>query len=90
MCQDAGFGFRLPRVGHNMLRPERRATIRGLRGSTESGADIPRVEGACHGGVFGAFEDSAAIGKDGHFVRSDVETKKKVILADFADNGSQS
>ena len=58
-------------------------------GVAESGADIPRVERTRHDGVFGALEDGAAVGEDGHFVRGDAETKKKIILANVFDNGCQ-
>lgn len=43
-------------------------------------ADVAGVERARDGGVLCSFEDGAAIGKDGHFVRGDAEAKKKLVL----------
>jgi hypothetical protein len=57
--------------------------------SEASGADVARVEGAGDGGVFGAFEDGAAIGEDGHFIGGNAEAQEKIIVAEVADGGGE-
>jgi hypothetical protein len=54
-----------------------------------SGADVPGVEGARHGGVPGALENGASVGKYSHFKRRNSEAKQKVVLADVLDKGPQ-
>ena len=54
-----------------------------------SGADVAGVEGARDGGVFRAFEDGAAVGKDGHLVGLDAEGEQKVVVAHIGDSRSE-
>ena len=53
----------------------------------ESGSDVAGVEGACYGGILGAFENGAAVGEDGHLVRVDAKTEQEFVVADIGDGG---
>ena len=54
-----------------------------------SGADVAGVKAAGDGGIGGAFEDSAAVGEDGHFVGGDAETEEEVVVANFGDGAGK-
>src|SRR6266849_9807141 len=54
-----------------------------------SGADVACIEGTGDGGIFGAFQDGAPVGEDGHFVRRHAEAQQEFVVADVRDRWSQ-
>ena len=53
------------------------------------GTDVAGVEGAGDGGIGGAFEDGAAVGKDGHFVGRDAGAQEEIVAADISDGAGE-
>ena len=52
---------------------------------TESGTNIAGVERARDGGIFCAFENGAAVGKDGHLIRINAEREQEFVVPDIGD-----
>jgi len=50
-----------------------------------SGTDIASVKRARDGGIARAFDDRAAVGKDGEFVRRHAKTQKEIVAANSGD-----
>src|SRR5260370_4958009 len=64
--------------------------LRSERDRERSGADVPGVEGARHGGILGALEDGAAVSENGHFIRRNPEAKQKIVQTHVVDERPQS
>src|SRR5260370_24611149 len=53
--------------------------LRSERDRERSGADVPGVEGARHGGILGALEDGAPVNENGNFIKGNPEGKREIL-----------
>src|SRR6266478_1433592 len=53
------------------------------------GTDVACIKRTGDDGIFGAFQDGAPVGEDGHFVRRHPEAQQEFVVADVGDRWSQ-